>query len=272
MLGLAAAGLADKNISNQLGVSYNTLNTYWKRIRQKLGDFSRSALTAAYARETLAPPVSKQGTSTEPILLSDISDPDTLRRAAIFYATALEQAQETLARADRASRLLVDCSRQAARVTTEEELLNAICKVLTTDGGYKIATVLFPVHDKAKAVRFAASSGDKVDYLDSIRVTWGGDKYSGGVGGRAIRTGRTQVNQDFLADPNMAPWSKSAFEHGIQSSIGIPLKDGDRVVAVLAAYAGEPSAFEEPERTLLEEVARILGARLADLRRGIQKS
>ncbi|HWD40686.1 MAG TPA: LuxR C-terminal-related transcriptional regulator [Fimbriimonas sp.] len=55
VLSLAAAGLMDKQIGPHLGVSANTLRTYWTRIRSKMGEASRSALAVAYV-ESLEKP------------------------------------------------------------------------------------------------------------------------------------------------------------------------------------------------------------------------
>lgn len=56
MLSLAAQGLTDKAISNRLGVSTASVDTYWGRIRLKVGSFSRTELVANWlndlARET----------------------------------------------------------------------------------------------------------------------------------------------------------------------------------------------------------------------------
>ncbi|RYG22474.1 LuxR family transcriptional regulator [bacterium] len=54
ILSLAALGLADKQISQDLGLSLNTLRTYWTRIRTKVGDSSRAGLTAAYIGYAMA--------------------------------------------------------------------------------------------------------------------------------------------------------------------------------------------------------------------------
>ena len=50
ILALAAEGLIDKEIASELGLSVNTLRTYWSRIRSKVGGASRSALVALYTR------------------------------------------------------------------------------------------------------------------------------------------------------------------------------------------------------------------------------
>ena len=38
VIGLAAAGMLDKQISPELDISLNTLRTYWTRIREKVGN------------------------------------------------------------------------------------------------------------------------------------------------------------------------------------------------------------------------------------------
>lgn len=48
VLELAARGYLDKEISSQIGVSLNTLRSYWRRIRTKLGEGTRLALCSAY--------------------------------------------------------------------------------------------------------------------------------------------------------------------------------------------------------------------------------
>ncbi len=49
VLALAAGGYLDKQIAAALGITPNTLRTYWTRIRGKLGEASRGALVALYA-------------------------------------------------------------------------------------------------------------------------------------------------------------------------------------------------------------------------------
>ena len=48
---MAAIGMVDKQIGEELGLSVHTLRTYWDRIRTKIGDLSRSALVAMYVTE-----------------------------------------------------------------------------------------------------------------------------------------------------------------------------------------------------------------------------
>lgn len=55
ILSLAAVGYLDKQIGPELGLSLNTLRTYWSRIRSKMGEAPRTALTAAYVASELEP-------------------------------------------------------------------------------------------------------------------------------------------------------------------------------------------------------------------------
>lgn len=58
VLDLAVQGYTDEMISRQLGIEVGTVNTYWVRLRGKLGHLSRTELVARYvqknADETLA--------------------------------------------------------------------------------------------------------------------------------------------------------------------------------------------------------------------------
>ncbi len=49
VLSFAAAGYLDKQIGVEMGISLNTLRTYWQRIRSKIGDAPRAALAVAYS-------------------------------------------------------------------------------------------------------------------------------------------------------------------------------------------------------------------------------
>ena len=50
LLNLAAQGLTDAGIAHQLGISTSTVNTYWIRIRSKMGAHSRSKLISDYLK------------------------------------------------------------------------------------------------------------------------------------------------------------------------------------------------------------------------------
>lgn len=50
---LSMGGLSDQQVANQLGISLDTVRTYWKRIRQKMGGFTRAEIFVELARASV---------------------------------------------------------------------------------------------------------------------------------------------------------------------------------------------------------------------------
>ena len=157
-------------------------------------------------------------------------------------------------------------NQELVRATTEAELLNAVCKLAVEKGGYVMAWVWYAEHGQDKVVRTEAQYGFEDGYLASANITWAGTERGQGPTGRAIRTGRTQVNQNVLTNPVMAPWREAALRRGYQSSIGLPLKRETGTFGALTLYARQPDAFGEREVELLEELAGDLAFGVVTLR------
>jgi PAS domain S-box-containing protein len=124
-------------------------------------------------------------------------------------------------------------------------------------------------HDEAKTVRPVAWAGsDSGGYVANAKLTWADDTERGrGPTGKAIRSGEISYVQDFITDPQMAPWRKSALQHGYRSSIALPLKDENlKVFGVLQIYSSEPNAITPDEIRLLEELASDLAFGITGLR------
>jgi protein-histidine pros-kinase len=58
LLKLAAAGHTDSAIANRLGISEATVKTYWRRIRGKIGPYSRTELVAKVLKSEMGKAVS----------------------------------------------------------------------------------------------------------------------------------------------------------------------------------------------------------------------
>ena len=85
-------------------------------------------------------------------------------------------------------------------------------------------------------------------------VTWAETERGMGPTERAIRSGTTQLCQDFANDPRNLPVRDAAQQRGYAASIALPLSNGE-VFGVLTVYADEVNAFSPLEIDLLEEMA-----------------
>ena len=65
MLSYAAQGYTDEMVSHELGIKRGTVNSYWVRIRGKLGNLSRSELVARFVQENANTEFSKRIATNE---------------------------------------------------------------------------------------------------------------------------------------------------------------------------------------------------------------
>jgi PAS domain S-box-containing protein len=152
------------------------------------------------------------------------------------------------------------------RAEDESQLLQEMCATVVDAGHYRFAWYGRPVEDPEQSVAVVAVAGDHDDYLDGIRISWGDNEFGRGPTGSAIRTGSTRVVNDFLVDPDYAPWVDAALQHGFRCSISLPVVVDGRVDGALMVYAAETGSFDDMARSLLEDLAADLGYGLARLR------
>ncbi|MDE2593707.1 MAG: response regulator [Burkholderiales bacterium] len=185
----------------------------------------------------------------------DFSELSTLRRA-----------EQALKKINRASRLLGECSNALLRAQREPELLQDICELAVSVGGYVMAWVGMAEHDEDRTVRPVARAGVSGDYLERRTISWADNENGRGPCGLAIRSLKPVSNRDFASHPGLVHWREAALQHGFQSSVALPFQLDDQTVGVLTLYAGEPNAFESDEIELLTKLAGTLGYGLTALR------
>lgn len=205
-------------------------------------------------------PLRGRGNGDVELLLYVLKDVSEERRAAF-----------ALNKTSRALRALVACNSLMIHATGEAELLAGICRLAVEVGGYLMAWIGVPEDDPDATVRPVAQSGFEEGYLDSIRVSWHDTDLGRGPTGTAIRTKTTQVNQNCLTNPRMAPWREAALARGYQSSIALPLVSGDAVLGALTIYGVEPDAFGPEEVSLLEQLAADISFAVASRREGVAR-
>lgn len=189
----------------------------------------------------------------------------------VTFATARDITERKLAefsqkKLTRALILIRWCNSILVHADEEARLFADICRLAVETGGYLMAWVGFPEHDEGRTVRPVAEAGFEEGYLQNANISWADNERGRGPTGTAIRTGKLQVNQNFLTNPAMIPWRESALKLGYQSSIALPLMHDDKVLGSLTLYAREPDAFTAEETDLLLELAGDLAFGLAHLR------
>jgi PAS domain S-box-containing protein len=186
--------------------------------------------------------------------------------AAARDVTELKKAEITLQKTNRILRTVSNCNHVLVHADTESELLNAICRLIVEISGYRMVWVGIPEQDLEKTVRPVAQFGYDDGYLANAKISWADTERGRGPTGTALRTGLTQINQNFQINPSSAPWREKALKHGYKSSIALPLKAAAERLGVLTIYAQEEDAFNEVEVNLLQELADDLAFGIASQR------
>ncbi|MBF0381494.1 MAG: GGDEF domain-containing protein [Magnetococcales bacterium] len=156
---------------------------------------------------------------------------------------------------DRVLKAFTSCNEAIANASNETQFLNQICQLIVKSGGYKFVWVGIAGLDAEKNVIPVAHHGFDDGYLDSLKVSWGENKYGQGPTGRAIRNGRPEVSRDIAKDENFKPWKKAAIKRGFSSSLALPLMYDGTIVGALNLYARRKDAFHEEEIQHLENMA-----------------
>jgi PAS domain S-box-containing protein len=172
--------------------------------------------------------------------------------------TESKRAERVLLRLNRTLRVIHATNVEVVRATTEEELLDNICRVGVDLGGYRMVWIGFVEQDEAKTVRPVAWAGEHLEFVQTAEITWADTEWGRGPTGTAIRTGETQINQNFETNPVMALWRAELLGYGFKSSVALPLKNQSEVFGVITLYAGEQDAFVPEEVDLLREMVADL--------------
>ncbi|MBU0622326.1 MAG: PAS domain S-box protein [Gammaproteobacteria bacterium] len=180
--------------------------------------------------------------------------------------------EEALRRLNRELRAISNCNQTLMRAVNEQALLDDICRIICDDAGYRMAWVGFPEQDEDKRIRPVSWAGAESGYLQNAQISWADTERGRGPSGSAIRSGKSVAIQDFLTDPNAAPWREAATQRGYRSSIALPLKDdAGEVFGILNIYAVQADAFTAEEVRLLEELAGDMAFGIMVLRTRVER-
>ncbi|HWT55316.1 MAG TPA: EAL domain-containing protein [Rhodocyclaceae bacterium] len=186
-----------------------------------------------------------------------------LARAFDGLTLARHAAETAQLRLNRALRLLSDCNQTLIHAEDEQRLLNDICHLIFTTGGYPFAWVGYAENDGGIVVR--AQAGTMQGYLDQLALDWRHEHECPNISGTAVRTAATCIAQVTAAEEE-TEWARVALAEGLRAGIALPLKHEGGVLGVLTIYAAEADVFHAEEVKLLEELAADLSFGIATLR------
>ncbi|MFB2918758.1 PAS domain S-box protein [Aerosakkonema funiforme] len=214
--------------------------------------------------------IRKDGTVL-PVLLSAVGIKDAMgnfvaTHSTMFDITDRKRAELELHRVNRALKTLSSCNQALVRATEEFDLLNNICQIIITVGGYRFVWVGFALEDTNKNVLPVALAGYEDGYIDSAHITWADTERGRGPTGTAIRTGKVFIAQNLQTNPHYVPWREQAIRCGYASSIALPLIADKKVFGAINIYSAEPNAFDAAEVKLLSELAEDLAYGIVALR------
>ncbi|MGE5505109.1 MAG: ATP-binding protein [Actinomycetota bacterium] len=173
---------------------------------------------------------------------------------------------EQLRLIDRAVTTLTRSTEALLRATSEQGLLDEVCRIAVEIAGYRLAWVGYARDDAQRTVSPVAQAGIAADYLAGIKVSWNDQSLGRGPTGTAIRTGVPQVIRDTETTESFAPWRTVAHDHGFRSVVSLPIGHGANRLGALTIYAAEPDAFDSDTIRLLEDLGRNLSYGIGALR------
>ncbi len=185
-------------------------------------------------------------------------------------ATQRVDLQREIERLSRLSNAITQVNHSIIHATSRAELLNGVCQSITQHGELHSAWVGW-VDEATQRVTPMAASGDPQHLLPRLKVSLQDSPEGRGTVGRCVRTGEIAVSNEFLSDPDTAPWHDLARQAGLEAAAAMPIRLRGRICGALVMYASVRSWFQAPELALLERAAQDISYGLDRLDDGEQR-
>lgn len=200
------------------------------------------------------------------VLGTDITERKHFEERIQTLNAELEQRVRELEHVSRALRTLSAGNRTMLRANEEQSLIESMCRVIVTSGGYGIAVVWYRGEDLGQALRPMAECGypGGMAALRELDLNLTDTAQGQGVTSMAIRCGEVRLVRNMQSDPDHAPRRDQLF--GLTSGLSCPLRVGGEIIGALSIYDPEPDTFDDDEITLLIESADDLAFGISTLR------
>lgn len=176
----------------------------------------------------------------------------------------LQKALEELQRLDRAYRMLTRGNQTMLKAQDEGRLLDDVCQVVVTTGGYPLAWIGYMEGNQGQKVTPMAVCGEDYGFVEQ---TIGFMKRDAGEipFRRTLQTGEVSIYHQ-LDDRSGNWWGRTMTQHSFNSVAALPLNVAGNTIGFLSIYSHELRTFEEQEVGVLEELSRDLSYGIEMLR------
>ncbi|WP_374267191.1 PAS domain S-box protein [Zoogloea sp.] len=177
------------------------------------------------------------------------------------------RAEVRLKRANAALLTISECNQAVARASDEGALLDDVCRLMVSFGGYLAAWVGFVDEQAVERVRPVAVAGPAAEALRASASAWAAVHGGGGPAAAVLQCAQPAIVRDIQADPRFVPWREVATLPGGAALCVLPLMASDgRCCGILNICSAGVDAFDDEEVRLLAELAGDLVFGLRALR------
>lgn len=168
------------------------------------------------------------------------------------------RSEKEILRTNRALRVISGGNQALVRSSSEEEILNEVCRVAVEVGGYRFAWIAYMDENDPERIRPVAHRGEEDSYLEEMdfRVTEGEDVRNPIVS--AIREREPAVIHELDGEGVDSEWARAASDRGFRSKVALPLVADGECFGALCILSEDPDAFEHGEIEVLSELSEDL--------------
>ena len=169
--------------------------------------------------------------------------------------TAWKEAEAKLLKLNRLYFFIIQMNQAIVKAKEELSLFKEACRIAVEAGRFRMAWIGM-LDENCNRLIPVTHAGEEAEYLSKISdISITGPPESMGPGGKALREGRYFVCNDIETAPEMTPWREAALGRNYRSSIGLPLKRGNKLVGLFSLYADKKDFFDAEEIALLDNIA-----------------
>ncbi len=169
--------------------------------------------------------------------------------------TERKQHELAMQRSNRALRTISAGNEVLIHATSESQLLQEMCHVAVSVGGYSMAWIGYAREDAGKTIEQMAQACLLEECPALVSLGWDKTRKEICPAGHAIISGEPKVVQDILSSAEPNSWREISQQCGFASCIALPLMNRDRAFGVLVLFDNKKDVFDEDEVKVLEEMS-----------------